>query len=835
MPKGFLENVGGPSPSSDTIIVFPLLAVISHARNEHGMRQQDFARYRKFCSVKVHRLRQLLDKTHTNDSSQSGKKGSRNGKGNKKGISKKAKRKAQSAVVQSQANKGKGNVFQRKAIEVDGLSDDKLLQLLLFEAERAWAYSQELKQIPFDKEQDGSIRRHSLSRLRRAVVWSQTLTEVVQSLGSGRVNVVSRAETASYHALLQGYEAFDKQKHQEALEYLSVARKVFDAISEASNDSRKEALAHSFVDGTEGMMRFSAYNLGFSEQNMDSLANDSAARDVCNKVVKNYDVLDEELRSLAQKAKTVDRVSQLDSVTWRGNQIPIRNVDLVEAISRVVAADADLRLSLDSKGHTQEQQKRDRTHKRQRLTSAQRSAKKRSQTPSVATSQNPSSTRTLPGSRTEMDGYDSLLAALTEAEDVAQRLVQDNAEALSKSHSGRFEASSKSLNDAHEYLLYRLLATRIERNIVLIEEVQQKSSKRQARLIDTVNRRIATFTSQKRGLTVREKGKEPIRRRVKPDSRKIKPAHTGIARNNTSASKVESAKKNKKGSPRMRAREDRLRRQSVYKSEHIAARIVPGIAKLLDANEMSCEGIGALQLVENDPDLTSLIEAKSAFYKAELLRFLTRTFAFIGEHDKALVLLNRADLFIREARNAMELVDQSSVREEDARLLPALTDETLESTTNLISSTRRQYQRYLFLHKHPSNVSYHPSSIKGSQSKALQTIRDIASKYVDFDPVDLEQAVVLDADLEAEFARDVYGESHQDSVPSRAKKVVAPTESVEGKDEVGHTDVEEQNAAGLEGAYDPANALAEEEERVAEEQATASKRGWLGGWFANRK
>lgn len=755
------------------------------------------------------------------------------------------------------------------------------LQLLLFEAERAWAYSQELKQASFENEQDGSIRRHGLARAHRAVQWSQSLLDLISALGKDRFNVFSRAEASAYHALISGYEAFDKGRHQLSLELLSVARKLFDLIADASNDSRKEALANSFVDGTEAMLRFSAYNLELSEQSMDKLASQAATPEVCEQAVKGYAELQTELAAQAQSAQSSDKSARLDHVEWRGRQIAIRHPDLVDAVSHVLSAEADLRAALDVKDNDQGKQDVTHTQKRQRLTSAQRSAKRRGQaiavtskTPAIA----PAKAATA-GSKTEMDGYDSLLASLTEAEDVARRLVQDNAEALSKSHSGRYEAASTVLIEAHEYLLFKLLATRTERNASLVDEVQQKSGRRQVRLRDAVAQHTEALASKGTigsiALTARQKGREPIRRKAKPTVHKVRPANKPRAKKKGRQGKRNGAAgqraiKNKK-SPRMRAANSRLRTRADLRSRRIAVRIVPGLAKLLDANEMSCAGISGLGLVENDSDLTTLIEAKSAWYKAELLRFLSRSFAFTNEEDKALVLLSRADLFVREAQSAMELVSEKSVQLEDSRIPPTMSIDTFARTTEQIAAARLEVQRQAYLRRvHPRKapgISKRSARVapgaaaatKNAQGKAAQAVRDMAAKYVDFDPVDLQQAVQLDESLEARFARELQVSAPElpaqrvSSVPPHMvdRAAVAPkageaTEYVDAElasSPIAAANVVDEDEPGEEvfddaeagPAFDPTNALYEEEERAAAEANSSKKRGWLGGWLGTRK
>ncbi|PWN36885.1 uncharacterized protein FA14DRAFT_7666 [Meira miltonrushii] len=849
-------------------ISFDLLALINQARNEHGMRQQDFHRYHGYCSTKVHRLRQTMNKTHTNTV----KRNESNKKGGKKSLSKNAKRKAQSATVQSENNKGKGNVFVRKTIDIAEVKDDRPAQLLLFEAERSWSYSQELKQAAFEKEQDGKIRRHGLTRARRAVHWSKELLELVAALGEKRIDVRTRAEAHAYHVLLQAYEAFDKEKHLESMEFLSVARKLLYLVAQAQSDSRKEALAHSYIDSIEPMLRFSAYSLELTEQDMDKLANTVANKEVCERCVTGYSALEAELKEQAKRnaGRTTD--DRLDQVDWRGQSIPIRNADLVEVVTKVTKAETNLRESLKAKDSTDAKPNYAKgEHKRQRLTSAQRSAKKRGQLTTGAnqsaeeSAAGPSETANVSaGSKTEMDGYDSLLASLTEAEDIARRLVQDNAEALSKSHSGRYEAASTNLINAHEYLLYKLLATRAERNMALMEEVQAKSEKRQLRVREHVAgkaRSIASPHDAKR--SNEKKGKEPVRRRVKDAAgKKVRPAgrprHAASKKSKKATKKLKPASlpSSAKKSPKTNAIVERLRLRGEMKDKRISARIIPGLTRLLDANDMSCSGIAGLALVERDSNLATLIEAKSAWYKAELLRLLARSFAWSNELEKSLVLLNRSELFVREARNAMELVEHDQVAKEDEQMPPQMIDSTFDKTVKSINDFRVQVQRELYARQSGIKTVAPLRRISDGQSKAAQALRDTAAKFVDFDPVDIQQASVIPSDLMDKFDAELAGTSasvansrRPSAVPVKAQapikaeapvqkqtKPIEPVATVPAtqpvqtiqEDEPLAEDVVEEEAA-QDGPYDPANLVEDEEE-----EEVAPKRSWLGGWL-NRK
>lgn len=857
-------------------ISFDLLALIDQARNEHGMRQQDFDRYHNYCSTKVHRLRQTMSKTHTNlvKRNESGKKGV------KKAVSKKAKRKAQSATVQSENNKGKGNLFVRKTISIAEVKDNRPAQLFLFEAERAWSFSQELKQSSFEKEQDGKIRRHGLTRARRAIQWSQQLLDLITALGEERIDVQTRAESHAYHVLLRAYEAFDKQNHMESMEFLSVTRKLLYLVAQAQSDSKKEALAHSYIDSTEPMLRFSAYSLELSEQDMDKLANTVASKDVCERIVNEFSALEARLKEQAQKnaGRSID--DRLDRIDWRGQSIPIRNADLVEVVTKVTKSEKNLRDSLKAKGEIDTKPTYAKgEHKRQRLTSAQRSAKKRGQL-SVGTTQSSEERSIGPskaananvsaGSKTEMDGYDSLLASLAEAEEIARRLVQDNAEALSKSHSGRYEAASTNLVNAHEYLLYKLLTTRAERNMALMEEVQAKSEKRQLRVREHVAEKARTITSPSRAKqNGSSNSKEPIRRRLQDaNAKKVRPtgrnrhAASRNSKKSNMITKVAPSTTTSKKLPKTNGTIERLHLRGELKDKRIAARIIPGLTRLLDANEMSCSGIAGLALVERDSNLATLIEAKSAWYKAELLRLLARSFAWSNELEKGLVLLNRSELFVREARNAMELVEHDQIDSEDEQMPPKMIDETFNETVHSINQLRLSVQRELYVRQLGGKSVTPLRRISDGQSKAAQALRDTAAKFVDFDPVDIQQASIIPRELTEKFDAELAGTSGsaansrrpsatpvkaqapaqekataQSSVQTQSKTtethVIPPAPSSvlkEKKDDSMAKEIMEQEAV-QDGPYDPANLINDEEE---EEEREAPKRGWLGGWLSRK-
>ncbi len=890
-----LSNKDQAAQAGGDPIAFPLLQLISEARNEHGMRQQDYARYRRYCASKVHRLRELLLLTHADGSHKKEAKKSKNAKAARG----KKPKKAQQAAAQSANAKGHGNVFTAKKLDIASVNDVRPAHLLLFEAERAWAYSQELRSDAFDDESNPQLRKRGISRLRRAEQWSNSLHQLVQAL-SARFDVFSRAETAAYLLITKATTAFDRSQWEKALELLSVSRNLLNAIATNSPTSRAEALANSFVDAGEAQMRYSAYQLGDSEQDMDKIAVSIATPELCQQTLPEYAQLVDELTSAKAKAGTGQK--QALSLSWHGHQIPVRNPELLDTIVAAQSEEAALRESVTveavgeqdadtaaaaRKTNAAATDKKD--GKRVRLSHAQRKAKKReiAQGESSADGSRTASTSTVrlgKAGRTELDPFDRALSAFTDAEDVARKLVEDNAEALSKSHSSRYETASKDLQTAHDFIFYRLLALRVWRNLRLVAEVERRAEKREKRAMSSVEARLkgknntgAGSMAQKR--SQKSKGKqqklaEAIAAKKSAASRKKSPGSR--AKKARSAAISHLRKPARSGTRKLRtrqalARENRARAIAAQKSKRRGARAVPSLARLLDAAETSLVAMGSIALIESEPDVSSLVEAKAAWFRSEILRHLARAFSLSGAHAEAVLLLTRAQLYIRQARQASELAED--VDEEDADFPPRLksssgSDAVFDHSDEVLANLKRGVQKSLLKAQRSSHGKKGKGASTMADSRAGQALQELARKYIDFDPVSVQEAQRVPEDVKAEYEQEQHGATVVPAARSSAKpkaavaskstsaKTAAPVkeapkaqppatkqpeqvQSVEDAEEEAeaehfedHDDEEEQEEAGdVSLAYDPGNALAEEEEARLEAEAAAKKKGWLGGWF----
>src|ERR1700683_30624 len=143
------------------------------------------------------------------------------------------------------------------------------LQLLLLEAERAWAYSQELIMSalqPANEDKASSLRHSATGRFRRAVNWSTQLLSLCQSLhASSRLSADSLLQVTVYTLILNGRFLRYRDDFEDALIQLCVARNLLDELADRASTSRDQALATLFADDIGAEIRYCAHELGRSK------------------------------------------------------------------------------------------------------------------------------------------------------------------------------------------------------------------------------------------------------------------------------------------------------------------------------------------------------------------------------------------------------------------------------------------------------------------------------------------------------------------------------------------------------------------------------------------
>jgi len=229
------------------------------------------------------------------------------------------------------------------------------LQLLLFEAERAWAYSKELAAQSLDSAKvtkQSAIQRSATSRFRRAIKWSAQLLSLAQSLyGSKRLSAENLLELTTYTLILNGRFLRSREDQlQDALSQLSVARHLLDNLCAQATRSRDQALATLFIDEIDPEIRYCAHQLGNKKAyDVDGIVQELSAVHK-DKLVEGCDNVLAALREETARGAQDSLKTKLNTLMWEGKPVPIRNPELVDALLKVQEAEAKLAVTKKSSG-----------------------------------------------------------------------------------------------------------------------------------------------------------------------------------------------------------------------------------------------------------------------------------------------------------------------------------------------------------------------------------------------------------------------------------------------------------------------------------------------------
>lgn len=267
-----IENVEQTDALSTPLSFFTLeaLKVIRESQQQHGLRHGDYERYRSYCSRRLHRLRKTLN-----------------------------------------FKCGNTRRFQKREVTVDDLNDSKFLLIPLFQAERAWAYSMQLKQ---ESNSDPRKRFHLVNRLRKAVKYSNELELISQS---ARCDARTKLEAQGYSSIMNGQYNFEVQKWIESLNHFNVAKKIYSNLSDALKGDDSQVFYSQKVDEIIPNIRYCNYNLG----------DESARKDLVDLKMQSAtgSELAESIDALISQTKE-NQVTTFSEITWRNKiKIQIKN------------------------------------------------------------------------------------------------------------------------------------------------------------------------------------------------------------------------------------------------------------------------------------------------------------------------------------------------------------------------------------------------------------------------------------------------------------------------------------------------------------------------------
>ncbi|CCL99638.1 uncharacterized protein FIBRA_01658 [Fibroporia radiculosa] len=352
---------------------------------------------------------------------------------------------------------GKGREFKKlPPLKLENIKDGHL-QLLLFEAERAWVYSQELSlqstQLAVNSKAGikghdntpSALRRHATSRLRRAVNWSTELLSHCQALyASSRLSAESLVQATVYTLIVNGRLLRHRYEYEDALIQLSVARKLLDELASKATTSRDQALATTFSDEIGPEIRHCAHELRRANAyDIDAIVADVAPKHQ-NGLVEGCDAL---IKNLGKETGLGQERQKLDTLMWEDEVVPVRNPELVDVLLRV--QDAEKRLK-NAEIPEELREKRGDVGERKKSKLGKGARSKRG-----------------------VAAFDAVLLALSDAEDVARKLVEVHE--LSGGSAASTTAGTRDIQFVHAFVVYQLLSYRIQRDLLLISTLLHQS------------------------------------------------------------------------------------------------------------------------------------------------------------------------------------------------------------------------------------------------------------------------------------------------------------------------------------------------------------------------
>ncbi|KAH6584664.1 hypothetical protein BASA50_007422 [Batrachochytrium salamandrivorans] len=365
-----------------TAVALDVLSLTNNARSTHGLRQQDYQRYREYCARRIHRVRKLT------------------------------------GLLQGKKR------YEKKPVTLTSLADARSLQILLFEAERSWAYAMQLKA---DSLSEPRKKHHLIKRLCKAASSAHQLQELCQG---ETVDSQTSLEIQAYSLRLSAYVKFERQQWQEALDMFASSRSIYEKLALVAMTASQATLCQAAMDEIDPNIRYCAYNLKFKAGQSDDIESLLELRKKSGG--PGQDLLSAKIESLLSERMHA-KARTIHSISWRGIDLNIHNEDLMTIIMEI----QDLSAKIDS-GLLAEPVIVNNKVMEERLTMV-------------------------------MGEYDNLLGLGWDAAKLAERSIKDDMVATAKVKSSKSDNHTEMLRNIHSFVVYTRLTHTFDRSMLLVQ------------------------------------------------------------------------------------------------------------------------------------------------------------------------------------------------------------------------------------------------------------------------------------------------------------------------------------------------------------------------------
>ncbi|KAK3709166.1 hypothetical protein RRG08_030846 [Elysia crispata] len=252
-------------------------------------------------------------------------------------------------------------------------------------------------------------RFHMMTKLKKAVVYSEEL-EILGN--SSKCDARTKLECQAYNAWIKGSLDFEAEQWESAMEYFTKAKTIYEKLANAFSEDL-QALYQQRVDEIAPNLRYCAYNIG----------DESALQDLQKmRIAAGEDQLSFKLDDLLSQTREKQAATQSE-VTWRGRTVPVK----VEAVRLFLLNMQDLKSELDSAESLD--------------------------------------------SRVSI--YESILKQCIDAQQALRDALQEDAVFKAAVRGQPIEGKVSNQHYLHSYLMYIRLNTTVERNLLMVEALEQ--------------------------------------------------------------------------------------------------------------------------------------------------------------------------------------------------------------------------------------------------------------------------------------------------------------------------------------------------------------------------
>ncbi|KAK6346774.1 hypothetical protein TWF696_006883 [Orbilia brochopaga] len=295
----------------------------------------------------------------------------------------------------------------------------KYAHLLVYSAERAWAFAMYMKSDSGASGLSGPTRSHIITRFNKAYRYASQLLSLLQDPES-TASQNDVLEARAYADSIAGAVAFEKKQWEKALACLSTARIIYLALSSVSRGDTFKDILSSNIDPS---VRYSSYQLRLPRnQDIDTTSRQHFPQND-EKLLGAVKEIDADVLKEPEEAQVVTgsstKPTAVRSITWRTRTALVEDADVAIALGNVVNAEKNLESYLNE--HATD------------------------------------------SGRTRADHFDEILAAWQDTADVIKKTIDD---ALNEGSSAGDERI-QTLQIIYTYVNYNLISWRIRRNSIM--------------------------------------------------------------------------------------------------------------------------------------------------------------------------------------------------------------------------------------------------------------------------------------------------------------------------------------------------------------------------------